>query len=133
MASCKACFERGQTWSGSAPKCAFLDGVFSSKNWNCATMNELRDLCGGAWDTVPQVDRWACRDDMSSASFGALWVPDHGDEGGFYVAMSWYKNRGATGQAYMFCDDMVPHPLTVQEAEHAIAAIKAYRARKVPA
>ena len=25
-------------------KCAFSNGIFSSDNWNCATMNKLREL-----------------------------------------------------------------------------------------
>lgn len=115
---------------GSDPQCAFATGTFAPKNWNCATANALRDLCGDAWDDnqIPGAFHW--RDDNAGASFGAFWVPEHPhDGGGFYVAMSWYKNRGATGQIWMFNDDMEPHPLTLQEAEEAITSVAAWRRR----
>ena len=41
--NCKPCEKRGQTWPGSPPKCAFQGEFFSADNWNCATMNLLRD------------------------------------------------------------------------------------------
>lgn len=43
--TCKACVERGTPESyGSEPKCAFPNGAFTSENWNCATLNTLREI-----------------------------------------------------------------------------------------
>jgi hypothetical protein len=42
--ACKLCNERGKTWNGDDPVCAFENGVFSNDNWNCATMNKLRNI-----------------------------------------------------------------------------------------
>lgn len=120
---------------GSDPRCAFRDGVFTRDNWNCATANALRGLCPDSWwgeHPTPGVFSW--RDDNAAASFGALWVPEYASDdeelsgAGFYVAMSWYKSRGATGQAWVFSDDAEPHALTLREADYAIRSIEAWRA-----
>ena len=42
--TCKRCKERVKGWKGDDPTCCFETGVFHSEGWNCATMNELRDL-----------------------------------------------------------------------------------------
>jgi hypothetical protein len=34
------CKQRGKTWEGADPQCAFENGIFSSENWNCATADE---------------------------------------------------------------------------------------------
>lgn len=40
---CQACSAPGyKDWEGGDPECAFLTGVFSDRNWNCGTMNALR-------------------------------------------------------------------------------------------
>lgn len=107
---CSLCQERGKTWNGSDPACAFKNGVFDTQNWNCATMNALRDIAehiGLYW-----------RDDLSAASFGA--VPFEGDKWVGYIVMTWYKNKGATGMAMLMFDDEQPKPLTLEMAEEAI-------------
>ena len=42
---CTECLIRGKDWEGSDPKCAFDNDekLFSTDNWNCATMNKLRE------------------------------------------------------------------------------------------
>jgi len=42
--ACRLCEQRGKTWEGSDPKCAFESYGFSHDNWNCATMNRLREI-----------------------------------------------------------------------------------------
>ena len=116
------CQERGKTWEGSDPQCAFVGGVFTWENWNCATMNALRELVhrDEPW-------RWEWRDDGSAASFGSIYVPETGSEngGGFYIAMSWYKSRGKTANAYRFSDDDTPRPITLADAMDAIESYAA--------
>jgi hypothetical protein len=107
--SCKMCRERGQAWSGSAPKCAFTRAKFSPDNWNCATLNKIRDLIHQDDEShrpagiVVQYDedRWYALittgyancgdDDIDSRVAGALYV-------------EWYKHRGRTEQMWMMTD-----------------------------
>ena len=43
--TCKACVERGTPENfASKPKCAFVHNTFSKENWNCATLNKLREI-----------------------------------------------------------------------------------------
>lgn len=70
--------------------------------------------------------RWRHDDE----SFGCLSVPLDWDSedggyrgGGFFVAGTWYKDRGATG-TLVFLRDAEYHPLTLSEAESAIRILK---------
>jgi len=119
---CPRCKQQGKDWEGSDPKCAFSNGVFTRDNWNCATASALRGLVNVASDS----NGWKCRDDLAAGSFGVLRVPSAAEDvvkG--YVVMSWYKNRGCTGQIWVMEDDNPPHPITLEEAE---AILKSYEA-----
>jgi hypothetical protein len=82
---CPKCKIRIKDWNGDDPKCAFPENTFISENWNCATMNELRDL---AQDTNQIV--WS--EDHSCA---ALVVPGEP----CFIILGWYKSRGQTEYA----------------------------------
>jgi hypothetical protein len=117
--TCTLCEKRGKTWKGDDPKCAFVDGVFTSDNWNCATMNKLRDIA--------DILETTSRNDNSCGSIGYVpmdndYAPIHFDTSGGYIVMMWYKSRGKTGNA-VFMTDNKTIPLTI---EHAELAIKAY-------
>lgn len=107
VSCCRMCRERGQTWSGDKPQCAFPNGVFVHENWNCATANALRDLCG----------EWAnTNDDQNAAILKGVEECPH-------VCLTWYKRRGRTDGAWMIYDnDRTPEPLTLTEAERIITA-----------
>jgi|APSaa5957512576_1039674.scaffolds.fasta_scaffold87309_2 hypothetical protein len=96
---CPRCTNRGKTWKGSDPICAFETGTFDSNNWNCATMNALRNLT----EAVHNEDHNAC------LLRGALNAD--------FVTLVWYKRRGTTNQALAFSDEAPPQPLTLNEAE----------------
>lgn len=111
--TCKMCRERGKTWQGDDPQCAFNGEYFNTVNWNCATMNALRERA--------EEIGTARRDDNAAASIG--YVPfENGDDelGGGYVVMTWYKNRGRTGFAQVMSDDYWPRPLTEKVALSAL-------------
>ena len=92
-------------------KCAFMRGKFSPKNWNCETMDELRDMCD-----------YEDRDDMRAACIGVIRIPETDDQKiqAGYIVMSWYKNRGKTSQAYVMWDDDEPELLRLRTAEFVI-------------
>lgn len=104
---CKLCRTRGQTWVGDPPRCAFaLDGKFSSDNWNCATMNELRELA------LP-TQIWSNNESCGVVPF----------EDGFIV-MTWYKRRGQTGNAIVMLNDNSVKPLDEETALEAITSVR---------
>jgi hypothetical protein len=44
---CPRCSTRVKDWSGDDPKCGFdRNGNFLEHNWNCATLNALREMGG---------------------------------------------------------------------------------------
>jgi hypothetical protein len=103
---CKACKKRGQTWRGDPPRCAFENGYFSKDNWNCATANEIRDLCESG--KVYCEDDWYCIlhvHPVFDDSRAALWV-------------QWYKSRGrTTDMRLMRTDGDDPRHPTLEECE----------------
>jgi len=133
--ACRMCNERGKTWSGSAPRCAFQnDGVFSKDNWNCATCNAIRDLISqDDEDERPLSISHLWADDQNYAIIDSGYINNGGDDGPedmgtrfsgpLYV--EWYKHRGATDR--MFIMDDVPAPPT--EAQ-CIRLLKYYEETK---
>ncbi|MBS2764183.1 hypothetical protein [Bacillus licheniformis] len=114
--ACRLCKERGKTWEGDDPVCAFEKGVFSPENWNCATMSKLRRLSEGLGNSD--------RDDDSCGSIGYVplsdnYAPATYEGYGGYIVMMWYKERGRVGHA-LFMTDEGAEPLTLQHAEIAI-------------
>lgn len=76
-------------------ECAFQDNVFDSNNWNCLTIEKLRDL-------ADYTDRNA------NLSIGVIRIPEQ--EG--HIVMLWYKNRGRVSNAYVMQEDEEPTILT---------------------
>lgn len=105
--------------SSSPIECAFSSGEFSTDNWGCRTMSLLRDYSD---------DFFKYRDDFVNGSIGVLPVPEYKDLSG-YVVMTWYKDRGRTGQAYIMDDDEEPRRLTLKEAEDLIEYMEKNNAR----
>lgn len=101
---CKMCDERGQNYNGDAPKCAFDErGVFTSENFMCATMEQLR---------IKAYDKAVYNDDQKCC---VLPIKDDYS----FVVLSWYKNRGSTeGAWYVSEGNMIP--LTIEKAIECI-------------
>ena len=110
---------------GSKPQCAFKRGKFTADNWNCVTMNLLREIA----------DELVTYNGDERAAL--IPVGGYGDELTghdpcnfiFYVYLQWYKRRGQTERAVKFsiCEDVPPEPLTLKDAERVI---KEYELRK---
>ena len=125
---CPRCQSRGKTWQGADPKCAFPGGVFSTDNWNCATMGALRELVAGEGDFGPGKAGVLCRHDDSAAGLIPFETANNGlpsgrglDNG--FIALAWYKQRGRTDAAVVIRDsgaDPVQEPLTLEIAEYTL-------------
>lgn len=99
-----------EDWLHYSPiECAFKNGKFTKDNWGCRTMVELRGLA--------EEKGYNARDDMANASIGVLPIPEDEAEQSGYIVMTWYKDRGQTGQAWVMCDDLEPELLTLKTAE----------------
>jgi hypothetical protein len=105
---CKACDIRGQTWIGQAPVCGFPDGIFNANNWNCATLNSLRDIA----------KRIGTVQGMNDCYIAIIPIIDEG-----WIILSWYKDRGKTSTA-RFMIDTVNISLDLCMAEKAIEQYK---------
>lgn len=113
---CKRCDQRGKPeYFGSNPQCAFSNGIYSNKNWQCATINELRAL----------IELHGIHTRQNDESIGVLKVPD--EVGNGFLVLNWYKNRGSVGGALILEDDEAPRYLTLEIAE---AIIENYPATK---
>lgn len=122
MKTCKLCAERGKTWMGSDPRCAFLTGRFSRKNWNCATLNELRDFSYEGQELPSWIAYQYC-DDMKYATIA---VDDcDGLDGALALWLCWYKSRGATDNLLLLFSDAPARPPTEAETLAVIGFLKA--------
>lgn len=98
---CWRCTQRGQTWAGDSPTCGFPDRKgFVGSNWNCATLNELRDQAEES--KVYNEDQYAA----------LLPIPDSGE----FIVLSWHKQRGCTEAACVINGSSV-RPLLLKDAE----------------
>jgi len=116
---CPACQERGKPWEGEDPRCAFSDsGDFVSDNWNCATINRLRDLAGEDRNMAFRgegVAGWWARDDIDAGTSLSVVHTVHG-----FVVLTYYKSRGAVPQAWLHCDDSEPTKLRYEHIEELL-------------
>lgn len=119
MTVCAACLARIKTWEGSDPDCAFDSGrPFIRNNWNCASLDLIRDAMPQFGNRHSRVDYRSDGDqsyatvdlsgiELESRSARTLWV-------------SWYKNRGCTEAMWLLDEDDVPR-LPVEDDIVAIA------------
>lgn len=131
MSICQMCQERGKTWEGgSDPICAFTNGKpFTRDNWNCATVNAIRDICDERLGPlVDGVDRRDCGDQK----YATLYVyevcePQH-DELLLALWVSWYKSRGRTDAMWLMNDEWEPRKPTEADCRLVIAHVAKYKA-----
>jgi len=103
---CRMCRDRGKTWDGADPTCGFnADGSWNPDNWNCATMNELRNAVAvdAEWNDDQYCGRLALREGDDRLPCGA------------FLILGWYKSRGRTEYAGILCGYEID-PLTEDEA-----------------
>lgn len=124
---CKLCDERSKTWEGDDLKCAFDEfGNFNNDNWNCATMNQLReyamDLCN-----VTRMDELGCT--IGYVPLNLDYLKDDVDyenlDNGFIV-MTWYKFRGRTNGAIFIDSNGNIKSVDINMANASIKTCKSY-------
>ena len=118
--TCKLCAERLKDWHGDDPKCAFAGGIFSGKNWNCATVNAIRDIINEGNENRPGVDFQFCDDQK----YATLRVDELELGGALALWMTWYKSRGSTNGMWLMFSDQPPRPPTEQEVTIVIQAFQ---------
>lgn len=116
---CKKCLARKKDWEGDDPVC-FLEYQqendnaqenFFHKNWNCATLNELRDICYEGQELPYEVDYQYCDDQK----YATIKINDIENVEGLALWVSWYKNRGETDAVYILDDTLPPRFPTEDE------------------
>lgn len=119
--TCLACQQRGKTWNGGAPECAFPNGgEFDPTNWNCATANAIRNLCGQD-DPNQHADYRYCDDqNYSTLMVDEIDIPS-GDALALWV--SWYKHRGRTEAMWLLDEHNAPRKPTEADCMAIINAL----------
>ncbi len=102
--ACKRCIEKGKPENyGSDPECAFESERFDKDNWNCATLNELRE------------DIEILNEKQPYPYYGAVSILYSNDntlctlplEEGFLI-IGWYKQRGKVDNLFIINGDESP-------------------------
>jgi len=86
-------------------RCAFSNGIFSSDNWNCATVNKLRKI-------IKREGVFWRNDDIGSIGILSINL----DEFCGFLVMLWYKERGQVEQAILLSSERPPALLTLDLA-----------------
>lgn len=97
-------------------ECSFETGVFKEA-WGCRTMITLRKI---SEEEDTNMITFYARDDIRSASIGVVQIPETEKVQQGYLVMTWYKDRGRTGQAWVMWDDNKPEPLALKTAEYIL-------------
>jgi len=113
---CQMCEKRGKNWEGGDPTCAFTDTLFSPDNWNCATVNAIRDIVYEGQELQEGVAYQYC-DDMKYATID---VSDIEGVMGYCLWVCWYKNRGGTDALWLLDSRDRPRPPTEGECRRII-------------
>lgn len=123
--SCRRCNERGQTWNGSASRCAFdNEQEFSGEGWNCATANAIRGLFPSSWSDEGHLAFSFSRryDDECEASISVAHVVlETGRAKTLWVG--WYKGRGRTDEMWLLGDGPPRQP-SLGDCEAILAAFE---------
>ena len=103
------CQERGKDWEGSDPNCYFDEPLY--ENWNCATINAIRDICGDWFDEQRNGAVKFSREDTTACLID-IWDCDIGadDEYAFSLYVQWYKRRGATERVLLLGENVTREP-----------------------
>jgi hypothetical protein len=118
--TCKACQTGVKGWKGDDAKCGFLDGTFSTKNWNCETVNDIRDIAEREGN--PNIHHLR-PDDQNYATISTLEfsvLPQKDDNGGCRAQpvclwVGWYKRRGRTEAMWLMFEVDPPRVPTEEE------------------
>lgn len=111
---CELCKVTGKNWAGDDPKCGFINNAgFTEANWNCATLNRLRELSDDH-NLIQYCD---------DTSLVTIKVPPTPDKNGGWVVMHWYKCRGCVAYA-VWISDRKCVPLTEEIALRAIKVLE---------
>ena len=105
---CKHCIEKEKEWGkdNSEIQCAFESWTFSDHNWNCGTMDFLRDYVEN--DYMRNNDQYA----------GVF--PYETDSEEWFLYLEWYKSRWETDKCY---DMKRIEPLTLELAYNIIESL----------
>lgn len=118
--SCKMCRDRGKTWNGDDPKCAFPD---FEGNWNCATVNAIRDICYEGQNLMPAGVAYQYCENMKYATIKIDHLEDkRGGRLGYALWVCWYKSRGGTDALWILDSEEPPRRPTEEDLLTIIAA-----------
>ena len=83
---CKECEKRVKNWNGDDPTCAFGTGYFQYDNFECETINKLRNI----------IDNLGNSYNDNNENLGVI------PYNGMFIVLTWYKNRGGVETLTIF-------------------------------
>lgn len=107
---CSRCIEAGirPDYFASDRVCGFNeDGEFTSRNWQCGTLNQIRELAEQLGFSTRYNDTSIC----------FVPLPDEG-----FIVLAWYKNRGRVDGAHVIMEEQ-RRDLTLRDAELALSEV----------
>lgn len=118
MSLCPAC-QNTEPVIGTDHRCAFETGIFSSRNWRCKTLSEIRKLVDRL-DRIKinGIDFVACITEQRYATINLSSIDALQDCDGdqpICLWVGWYKNRGRTEGMWLMFEDIPPRPPTLTE------------------
>ena len=122
--TCKMCKERGKTWAGSDPACYFDKG---EHNWNCATVNAIRDICEDWNEELPNGAKLTYCGDEKYATIRVYEIGEICEEADvefpYCLYIQWYKHRGHTDALWLLGEGIARKPTE----DELLAVIKYYK------
>jgi hypothetical protein len=115
---CKLCVEKGLPNC----ECAFnKEGLFQKDNWNCVTINVLRDIAEEF-----NLIKYGCDISLAVLDTPSVRINEEDSEPDGWCILSWYKQKGAISNA-IFMSDEIEKPMTLDQAN---AIINLYKNKK---
>lgn len=121
MKKCKMCTDRLKDWNGDDPICAFSFDF--NLNWNCATVNAIRDICYEGRELPYGVSYQYC-EDYKYATINTTGIEVRGRPIGMALWVAWYKNRGRTDALWLLDSSGEPRQPSEEELRAVICAYK---------
>lgn len=122
LEKCKYCKQHNlNDWNESKPKCGFDNaGIFKTDNWNCGTLNRLREIVE---------DTQLYSNDSHSALIPIDYEGKEEDNFNYadFILLNWYKRRGRTDLAKIITSGNDIQDLTL---DIAYSAIEQYNSNK---
>ena len=101
ITKCKKC-NTEKDWNGDDINCPFQENDEFGENWNCGTINKIREICNKEDDYRIKTNY------CEGQSYTTIETYKIDDYLGLCLFVTWYKIRGSTDAMYILSEDNPP-------------------------